>query len=57
MMLPNYEQAIAPQRKITEYLLSFTHRDGRGKAAFFAHFGFSADDVVWFSITTQSLAA
>ena len=44
MKLPNYEQAVAPQRKITEYLLSSTHRDGRGKAAFFIHFGFSADD-------------
>jgi hypothetical protein len=42
MHLPNADQAIIPQRKITEYLLSFTHRDGRSKATFFAAFGFSA---------------
>ena len=43
MKLPNYAQAIIPQLKITGYLLSFAHRDGRGKAEFFAQFGFSAD--------------
>jgi hypothetical protein len=41
--LPNYAQAIIPQLKITGYLLSFAHRDGRGKAEFFAQFAFSAD--------------
>ena len=42
MKLPNYEQAIIPERKIRDYLLSFTHREGRSKAAYFASFGFSA---------------
>jgi hypothetical protein len=42
--LPNYEHAVVPERKITHYLLSFTHRDGRSKAAFFMRFGFTADD-------------
>ncbi len=42
MKLPNHEQAMVPQRKITGYLLSPTHRDGRSKAAFFTRFGFSA---------------
>lgn len=43
MRLPNYALAVVPQRKITGYLFSFTHRDGRGKAEFFTQFGFSAD--------------
>jgi hypothetical protein len=41
MKLPNHEQALVPQQKITGYLLSFTHRDGRSKAVFFTRFGFS----------------
>lgn len=43
MKLPNIAQAQLPQAKITGYLLSFTHADGRSKAEFFTHFGFSAD--------------
>jgi len=42
--LPNYAQAVVPERKITEYLLSLTHRDGRSKAAFFMRFSFTADN-------------
>ena len=42
MKLPQHEQAIVPQRKITDYLLSTTHRDGRSKAAFFTRFGFAS---------------
>ena len=45
MKLPNAERAVAPQRKITGYLLSITVRDGHSKAAFFLRFGFSAN--VW----------
>jgi len=41
--LPNLEQAEIPQEKITGYLLSITHRDGRHKAAFFMRYGFSPD--------------
>ena len=44
MNLPNYAQAVVPERKITEYLLSLTHRDGRSKAAFFMRFSFTADN-------------
>lgn len=44
MKLPNYEQAIAPQKKITAYLLSLTHPDGKSKAQFFLKFGFTVDD-------------
>jgi hypothetical protein len=42
--LPNLENAQIPRAKITEYLLSFTHRDGRHKAAFFTRFGFSSNN-------------
>lgn len=42
MKLPNYEQASIPKAKITDYLLSVTHRDGRSKAIFFTRYGFSA---------------
>lgn len=42
--LPNYEQAVVPERKIAAYLLSLIHRDGRSKAAFFMRFGFTTDN-------------
>ncbi len=41
MKLPNADKAQVPKAKITGYLLSFTHEDGRSKAAFFTRFGFS----------------
>ncbi|GET35750.1 DUF6883 domain-containing protein [Microseira wollei] len=44
MKLPNYELAVVPQQKITDYLLSPTHPDGRSKEKFFTAFGFSLDD-------------
>jgi hypothetical protein len=40
MKLPNVEQAEVPEEKITGYLLSTTHRDGKHKAVFFRSFGF-----------------
>ena len=43
MKLPNFQMARVPAAKITEYLLSEVHRDGKHKAAFFHHFGFSAE--------------
>jgi hypothetical protein len=43
MKLPNAERASIPSQKIIGYLLSFSHRDGRSKAAFFSRFGFAAD--------------
>lgn len=50
MRLPNAAQAVVPQQKITGYLLSFSHRDGRDKATFFSRFGFSASD--WPALAT-----
>ncbi len=43
MRLPNCERAVVPKKKITEYLLSLTHREGRSKAQFFKRVGFSAE--------------
>jgi hypothetical protein len=43
MKVPNAERAVVPSRKITHYLLSTTHRDGRHKAAFFCSFGFTLE--------------
>ena len=44
MKLPGYAEAVVPERKLTEYLLSLTHRDGRSKAVFFLRFGFTHDE-------------
>jgi hypothetical protein len=44
LKLPNYEQAVVPERKITAYLLSPTHPDERSKEKFLTAFGFSVDD-------------
>ncbi len=43
MKLPNLPEAVAPQTKLVEYLLSPSHPYGRHKAAFFAGFGFRPD--------------
>jgi hypothetical protein len=44
MNLPNAERAAVPTRKITHYLLSTSHRDGRHKAEFFRSFGFKVEE-------------
>jgi hypothetical protein len=44
MQLPNADRAQVDRVKVTDYLLSATHPDGRGKAAFFEHFGFKGED-------------
>ena len=43
MRLPNAERAVVEERKITEYLLSFSSRQGASKARFFTRFGFSVE--------------
>ena len=40
MKLPHADRLEIPQAKIVQYLLSATHRAGRGKAGFFSAFGF-----------------
>ncbi len=41
MKLPNHAQAIVPPAKLTDYLLSPTHRHGGNKARVFTAYGFS----------------
>ena len=41
MILPHIEHAVVPQEKITDYLLSDSHPQGRAKAEFFRGFGFT----------------
>lgn len=43
MKLPQVELAQVPEAKIVGYLLSTTHRAGKGKASFFMEFGFDPD--------------
>ena len=40
MKLPHGDRLEIPQAKVVQYLLSSTHRAGRGKAGFFSAFGF-----------------
>lgn len=42
--LPNVEAAVISEPKVADYLLSSTHPQGRGKAAFFLGLGFRAED-------------
>lgn len=42
MKLPNWQNAVIPDAKIREYILSISHPNGRHKAAFFKSFGFRA---------------
>jgi hypothetical protein len=44
MRVPNSNAAVVPRAKITGYLLSDTHPDGKHKARFFEAFGFRLDD-------------
>ena len=44
MKLPHNELALVPREKIADYLLSFTHPQGRHKAAFFSSFGLSGEN-------------
>jgi hypothetical protein len=56
MKLPNVDQMWVPQAKITDYLLSFEHEDGRSKADFFTRFGFSATKWLDLAIALQNHA-
>ena len=41
MKLPNLTEAVIPQAKVVDYLLSSSHPNGRHKAAFFIRYGFT----------------
>ncbi len=43
MKLPRAEEAVVPREKVTDYLLSSSHRTGRAKAEFFTRFGFTVE--------------
>lgn len=43
MKLIGIERAVVPRRKVVDYLLSSTHPEGRGKAAFFRRYGFGPE--------------
>ena len=43
MKLPNVKAAVGSDDKLTGYLLSPTHRDGRHNAAVFLGYGFTGD--------------
>ena len=42
--MPYAAKARVERKKVVEYLLSFSHPDGRSKAEFFSRFGFSVDE-------------
>ena len=44
MMLPDADQARVERNKVTDYLLSQSHPDGRSKAEFFMRFGFRGEE-------------
>jgi hypothetical protein len=44
MLLPDRERAYVDRTKITDYLLSLSHPDGRSKAEFFSRFGFEVGE-------------
>jgi hypothetical protein len=41
--LPNCEQAYVEDAKLYSYLLNLSHPDGKGKAQFYHHVGYSTD--------------
>ena len=48
MKMPNNDQSIVADNKITDYLLSETHNIGKHKAAFFKRFGFDLENIELF---------
>jgi hypothetical protein len=45
MKMPNNDQSIVTDKKITDYLLCETHAQGQHKANFFKRFGFTVTDI------------
>lgn len=45
MKMPNNEQSIVADNKITNYLLNDNHEIGKHKANFFKRFGFDTSDI------------
>ena len=45
MKLPNFNKAIVPKEKLTDYILSESHPVGSSKAKFFRGLGFNEENV------------
>lgn len=45
MKLPNRESAIIKREKLTNYLLSLTHEEGKSKAKFFRRIGYNESNI------------
>ena len=56
MKLPYSDRLEISQTKVAQYLLSSTHRAGRGKARFFSAFGFQASSWEMLAQTLQQHA-
>lgn len=56
LRLPNRDQAEVDQRKLTVYLLSVDHPEGRDKARFFAAIGFTPEQAELLEIGLRSIA-
>jgi hypothetical protein len=55
MKVPNFEQAIIPKEKLTDYLLSQFHPVGRFKAVYFKQLGYTSEDWKNFEKDIRSL--
>ena len=53
MKLPNYAEAVVPERKLLNYLLDEAHPTGKHKAVFFKRFGFDTEK--WETLKTALL--
>jgi hypothetical protein len=56
VQLPGAESAIVPENKIRNYLLSFSHLEGRSKARFFIACGFSDSNWLLFAAALKDHA-
>ena len=56
MKLPNSESAFIPKAKLTNYLLSETHPDGKQKAKLFKAVGFNETNVPLLEISLLDIA-
>ena len=57
MRVPDADNAIVSKEKIVGYLLNPSHPDGAGKAGFFEHVGFRADQWQLLAAALRDLAA
>jgi hypothetical protein len=56
VQLPGAENAVVPENKVRNYLLSFSHLEGRSKARFFGDYGFSDSNWLAFASALKNHA-